>query len=1511
MATLRTLTDLYNPEIAVTRNGQFTPENGPALTGRILVTDPSLLGLGSSGIANVSVTAGRFGNLALSVDRNASADVFDVSYTYTPTANLRGGQIVSEVFTVTARDGSGRTVQMSFSLAVTGVNDNPVLSAIMQPMAVVDTVDNGPTPVAPIVGSLNVQDVDIGDTLTGQVVGNPVLALSGTGTVPDDLAALLLDPAAFTFGAPVLANGNAQSIGFTYNPAGADLDLDFLAEGQTLTVTYQVRVADNSGGVSQTSAVTFTFVGTNDSPVLDATMTTVQQVENEGLDQGGGTNLPLLTGQLSVSDAEVGDVLTASVVSTQLLLNGAVLTPANAGISQSAINELVADLITNRFEFTNTVVADGGSQTIGYRYNALNANLNFLRQDAVLSIVFNVQVADDNGAMSAVRPLTFTVRGTNDSPVLENAGVDIAIMALEAGNASTQTVSGMGSITLNDRDRGDTLSVDAAAPVVLLNGVALTTAQATQLAALTAPSALSITPATQPGVGGPIVFNYSYSATADLDFLDDGDSLTIRYTLTGDDGTSSSASRDLVITITGTNDGPQLQAIDPIVYNDTENVDPFADFTGTVLATDPDDNVTYGVVGGVGQPNGDVVATTQYGTLTLNSQSGVYTFAPIDAALEGVNGAITVMFDFFITAADGTPADTDVEPLTIVINGANDIAEFGGTVTGAVTEDDPVNTTGGIVTVDDRDDGEDGFQAVPLAALVGTYGDFTFDDVTGAWTYTLDNGRAATNGLADGATEDDTLTITSTGGTTQVLTVEVTGTNDGPMLLAGPVYTENGVRFTVDDPDDSAILSLARPRDDFFVEPFTINDGAETVLDVLAQTSVAADELVVEDEFGEEVDVGYLLLGTDGDDGSTGLFTLARSGAAYGFGGNDVLIGSVGDDFLFGGAGNDVLQSAFGINGSGSDLFSGGAGNDSLVADSGVDTLLGGAGDDQVFLLDTTATGADEINLADTDATTGAVAADESLFDQIDVANPGQVRVSFISGQVGNGNVLSTGADANANTPYAGTATGGLAVRLQGENGAGDLEGDIVRTDDEGISFVAIGGGTFDVRDFQTGAARGEQFNVVTLGTNRADVIDETGQADNYYINAGSGDDVLTGGLGNDFLVGGADNDMLVGGAGNDSFLGGAGNDTLVGGTGVLDNLDGGEGNDSLTDVDGVNRAAGGAGNDTITVTFTAQNPGVASSVVQGGDGDDLVTLTFNNVNPRPAALNFSTDTETSGGVVGQGGGAGDGNDTLTINGSVPAGGTGFVFNTNGGNDVVNTVNATFGTAPTFQLGAGNDSFTGGNSAEVVLAWTGSDVIVSGGGNDTVDGGAGVDFITPGAGADVVQSSADVVADADIVRGFVSGSDRFDYNGTVTPNGAFNAVSSANITTMLTNMPTAEVFIRTATNLDNVGNAATTALNALAAATTETEVLAGYATFETALTGVNGIFNASNTAFENAVQAAIGDGESALFVLTNGTHSIALRYTDTGAGGNDVTTAELELVGVFSNTAQLATADFI
>ena len=125
--------------------------------------------------------------------------------------------------------------------------------------------------------------------------------------------------------------------------------------------------------------------------------------------------------------------------------------------------------------------------------------------------------------------------------------------------------------------------------------------------------------------------------------------------------------------------------------------------------------------------------------------------------------------------------------------------------------------------------------------------------------------------------------------------------------------------------------------------------------------------------------------------------------------------GGEGDDTITGGTLNDFI-----VGGSGNDTLTGNEGDDAFIGGTGNDTILGGIGIDTANV--TIATdGADQVNLGD--------GLDRVVF----AAAPGtQIRITFNNSGVGNGNPN----DANV-LP---TEDGGLAVRIQAEDAAGDAD---------------------------------------------------------------------------------------------------------------------------------------------------------------------------------------------------------------------------------------------------------------------------------------------------------------------------------------------------------------------------------------------------------------------------------------------------------------------------------------
>lgn len=122
---------------------------------------------------------------------------------------------------------------------------------------------------------------------------------------------------------------------------------------------------------------------------------------------------------------------------------------------------------------------------------------------------------------------------------------------------------------------------------------------------------------------------------------------------------------------------------------------------------------------------------------------------------------------------------TDTKVVDLHIQAIDDVAIIAGDMTGSVTEDIAL-VTSGILTVSDVDAGEDGFLA--QHDVVGAYGTFSFDHTTGAWNYVLDNGAAAVQALNQGETRQDTFTVRSVDGTQAVVTVTINGTKDANVI---------------------------------------------------------------------------------------------------------------------------------------------------------------------------------------------------------------------------------------------------------------------------------------------------------------------------------------------------------------------------------------------------------------------------------------------------------------------------------------------------------------------------------------------------------------------------------------------------------------------------------------------------------------------------------------------------------------------------------------------------------
>ena len=267
---------------------------------------------------------------------------------------------------------------------------------------------------------------------------------------------------------------------------------------------------------------------------------------------------------------------------------------------------------------------------------------------------------------------------------------------------------------------------------------------------------------------------WSFDASS-YDSLADGETETFNLTYIVSDGDLSDTGT-LTITVTGTNDGPVVDA------PSTAAVLEDATFNGSVAGdvTDVDTaaaDLTYALTEGQTVPTG----------LTFR-EDGSYTFdaSSYDNLAEGETLTYSLTYD---VTDDGNLSDTGT--LTITVTGANDPADItigvGDSATGSVTEDAVLNilTETGSLTVSDVDAGQDAFDVNRVDSAEGNLGSLSITS-DGTWTYTIDNTLDAVQELGLNQSFTETFRVWSADGTdSQLITVTVNGANDPADITIG------------------------------------------------------------------------------------------------------------------------------------------------------------------------------------------------------------------------------------------------------------------------------------------------------------------------------------------------------------------------------------------------------------------------------------------------------------------------------------------------------------------------------------------------------------------------------------------------------------------------------------------------------------------------------------------------------------------------------------------------------
>ncbi|WP_201772384.1 VCBS domain-containing protein, partial [Hoeflea sp. BAL378] len=634
-------------------------------------------------------------------------------------------------------------------------------------------------------GAVTFFDPDFGETRQADVSARAVVSqqLNGGGSLTTAQLQGLLDGFALdTAGGVTVESTSAAGGTINWTYALANGALDFLGAGETVTLSFDVRIRD--GIFSTTQTVTLTVTGTNDAPVITSRVQSGLVDETADVPGGLDADPASVSGTISFSDVDLSDDPSAShdggTVTGVTLANGSALTAAQVAALKAGFS--LADAALSNFSSVT------GAGSTGWTYQIANGAADFLGAADSVQLTFRVTINDQRGGTIA-QDVVITVTGTNDVPVVAAGDVTggVTERVTPAGD-----ITDTGTIAFTDVDLSDTHTINPAI-------AASTGALGTLTASVTSDT-------TGTGTGGVISWNYRVTASA-VEYLAAGETKIETFTITLSDGRGGTVERTISVTITGTNDVP-LVASEDVTGAVTEQVTPAWNLTdsGTIAFTDVDLGDTHTINPAIAASTGALGALTASVTsdTTGTGTGGIisWSYSVAASAVEYLALNETKVETFTITLSDGRGGTVE-RTISVTITGTNDVPVVASEdVTGAVTEQvTPAGnlTDSGTIAFTDVDLLDIHTVLPGIVASNGALGTLTANvttDTTGTgtggvigWSYSV--AASAVEYLALNETKIETFTITLSdgrGGTVErTISVTITGTNDVPVVAAGDV----------------------------------------------------------------------------------------------------------------------------------------------------------------------------------------------------------------------------------------------------------------------------------------------------------------------------------------------------------------------------------------------------------------------------------------------------------------------------------------------------------------------------------------------------------------------------------------------------------------------------------------------------------------------------------------------------------------------------------------------------
>ena len=500
-------------------------------TGTLTITDADA-GEASFQTTGITASSGALGSLSITSAGVWTYDVANADVQY-----LKDGETKTETFTVLATDGTSHTV----TVTITGINDAAVIGGDNSGSVTEDAA----TPTLTDTGTLTITDADTGEVASFQTTG-----ITSSGA----LGSLSITSAGV----------------WTYDVANADVQ--YLKDGETKTETFTVLATD---GTSHT--VTVTITGINDAAVIG------------GADSGTVTeDVSLSTGgSLTITDAETTEAVFVAQSSTTGSY-GSFSIATSGGWSYSLNNDLAAvqaldagDSLSESFSVSS---GDGTSHTV---------SITILGTDG--AVVFGSGTGVDSG--SVTEDTVLSASGTLTSTNLDKGSLDLQPQSGTVGSYGSFSISAGGgwSYSLDNSlaavqalGAGESLSdsftvnaVDGSPHVVSVSILGVNDAPEAEAEVVAATEGgdivsgrVSATDVEGDSLSYSLVgaaptgltFNgdgsYSFDPTGEVyNSLPEGETQDLVVSYQVNDGNGGQTTATLTITITGTNDAPQVAGL--------------------------------------------------------------------------------------------------------------------------------------------------------------------------------------------------------------------------------------------------------------------------------------------------------------------------------------------------------------------------------------------------------------------------------------------------------------------------------------------------------------------------------------------------------------------------------------------------------------------------------------------------------------------------------------------------------------------------------------------------------------------------------------------------------------------------------------------------------------------------------------------------------------------------------------------------------------------------------------